>query len=463
MGKNDQQKPPWHKDAYWSYWHGSWKQRTPKAKGRNMEGGSDDNQFPGYDTMSISATSSTAAMLVSSNPAADQLGGPGQDYLKAVQKSINSNRRIEGRLRKIAEDVDTKKQQWKAFEKHVQTVFLQQKRQFQQDMDGLAKEAKDLELQRVAALQQLMETVESRRDAGSQDACMTEADHQDTAAWNELVGAADSTCLDSDQSLAQAFVAAQTPEAFAQFLHTQLHAHPLASGPGIATTPRPGPAMTPRSPMLPPRPAIRQPGVALPPGDGMPVATPTMPSHVPLASAPAPLPSFGPPGPSPCGFGTAAPPMSGVGALELGYASHSPPAATDPYMQGLSTSPLASHAVTQTAPAPATGPTARPLTPRPRKPSAKIGERLPIKVVSKTVPLTATQCLQAANLAREEALERRRTQSPAMVPAEPEHPPDVVSSSASGHAGPAHISLVDDDVDTPNSRTSSASERPAFF
>ena len=169
MGKHDQQKPPWHKNAYWSYWHGSWKQRTPKTKGRGADNDSEEGHFPGYDTMNVTSTSSTASLPTTTTLAMDQAGGQGQDYLKAMQKSINNNRRIGGRFRKITEDVETKKQQWKAFERHVQAVYLQQKKQFQQDMESLAREAKELEHQRVTALQQLMETVELQRAGGTND------------------------------------------------------------------------------------------------------------------------------------------------------------------------------------------------------------------------------------------------------------------------------------------------------
>ena len=227
MGR--EQGAPWRKDS-WSYWSGSWRAyRSPKNKGQDKDAaGSDATTFPGYSSMDVKGVSPTGNAPLALGAALETTAGSNADYLKLVQKSINNNRRIEGRLRKIAEETDHKHAQWRAFEKHVQESYLAQRKQYQTDVDALAKEVGDLERQRAEAMQQLVDVVEARQSREAPDAPMPAAPPQDIAAWRALVGEASDASAESDHGLAQALLAAQDPNAFARFLRERMQA-PLHS------------------------------------------------------------------------------------------------------------------------------------------------------------------------------------------------------------------------------------------
>ena len=240
MGKQGKGVAPWKQSSsYWSYWDGSWKQRSPKAKNQSDQHSSETMTFPECKAMeATNAPNRDGVPSMVQSTAEHGLGG-NAEYLKTVQKAINNNRRIEGRLRKITEDLQHKASQWKTFERHLQTVFASQRQQYQLDVEALNKEAADLEQQRVQALQQLMETVDRRSAGRVQDVPMGLQSQADAEAWNVLMQQVPDPQQESDHSLAQALLAAQSPSAFANLLRSQMPNHPQAVDPWAPATPMP--------------------------------------------------------------------------------------------------------------------------------------------------------------------------------------------------------------------------------
>ena len=288
----------------------------------------------------------------------DASGTEDSDFFKQIQKSINSNRKVESRIRRVTEDLEKKHVQWRNFEKHLQHAYLTQKQKYQADVDNLTREAQELTSQKAQTLKQLLDTVETRDAPPALDAGMQVPARTDQEAWSALIGEAD---RQADHNLAQALFAAQDPASFASLVRAQLGQVPPDAR--VPPTPRPAHPV----PRTPSHPAIL--------AQMVPVAAATPACHV-------------------------SPPRYAMG-------SSPPPAATDPYQASTPVLGPAVPSVPAVALAPAQ--TARPLTPRPRSAFGKTGDRVPVKTATKgSLPATVTQCLQAAQCAREEALERRR-------------------------------------------------------
>ena len=189
--KNQWQGAPWkHKDKSggsdssnsWSYWSGAW-----KAKGQDWRRNqSTDGTLVGYSNMEVPtvghSTVSIPAATVQGLHAGDAVDG---DFLKLVQKHLNSNRRLEGRLRKLQEDAQKKQAQWKAFESHMRDFFLQEKVKFRKDLEGITRETGDLEQQKRKALQALLHVLDNKHPQDMETeptGAMRPAD----AAWDEV-------------------------------------------------------------------------------------------------------------------------------------------------------------------------------------------------------------------------------------------------------------------------------------
>ena len=194
--KNQWQGAPWkHKDKSggsdssnsWSYWSGAW-----KAKGQDWRRNqSTDGTLVGYSNMEVPtvghSTVSIPAATVQGLHAGDAVDG---DFLKLVQKHLNSNRRLEGRLRKLQEDAQKKQAQWKAFESHMRDFFLQEKVKFQKDLEGITRETGDLEQQKRQALQALLHVLDNKHPQDMETEPTGAMRPADLGDWDEFVSEA---------------------------------------------------------------------------------------------------------------------------------------------------------------------------------------------------------------------------------------------------------------------------------
>ena len=164
---------------------------------------------------------------------------PEGEYLKAIQKSLNVNRRVEGRIRKLQEEQQYKSSQWDLFENHMREMFVKEKKKFQKDMEQVSKELGELEAQKNQALQALLLTIESRSVSAVPSAMEVSVERADKAAWDAFVQGAQSSAeavnKEADQDLANALLAAQNPAKFAELVRSTARGSMSLAPPAPAT------------------------------------------------------------------------------------------------------------------------------------------------------------------------------------------------------------------------------------
>ena len=147
----------------WSYWSGAWKNKTTDGKHKeNSEG----HGFPKYADMEVVGDAQHTAALATAQHGAgvtDSVSTEDTDFLKAVQKSLNQNRKLEARVRKLQEDGQKKANQWRLYEAKMKELYTQELARFQKDQDAIAKELAELEQQRSQALQSLLQLMDHKQ------------------------------------------------------------------------------------------------------------------------------------------------------------------------------------------------------------------------------------------------------------------------------------------------------------
>ncbi|CAE7244995.1 hypothetical protein AK812_SmicGene8628 [Symbiodinium microadriaticum] len=131
---SSQSSAPWRSSpsAKWNWWSGTW---SPRRQLQEMR----------YDQMEVSQ-------------APDYGGGGSEDaaptFHQALQKSLTTARKLDGRLRKIASEKDRRHQQWKKYEDQAKKTFLKNRKSYEADIAKLDKEAQEtVEAGQLAAAQ----------------------------------------------------------------------------------------------------------------------------------------------------------------------------------------------------------------------------------------------------------------------------------------------------------------------
>ena len=178
---------------YWDYWHGAWPGKWDKQKGAGKSAGKDGGKtdFPKYCEMKVTNKDHAAKEADAPNHTAAtamEIGDPKQDFLKAMQRALNANRKLEGRARKLAEEKARKEQMWEEYETKLKASYLEQLQVFQDDMRKLDGEMEQVRLQREEAMQ----TVTSLAESGEAPARLQEdppraitAEQEDS--WQKLL------------------------------------------------------------------------------------------------------------------------------------------------------------------------------------------------------------------------------------------------------------------------------------
>ena len=326
---------------------------------------------------------------------------PEGDYLKAIQKSLNQNRRVENRIRRLQDDCQKKKTQWKMYEAHMKELYVKEKSKYQQDLDTISRELAELESQKGQALQSLLHTIEAR---GPMEVEAPDALPQaDNAAWDAFVQSTSSPSASAnkaaDQDLARALLAAQNPARFAELLMSAAGGNPgslSALSPSMVRPPQGQAAQTAASPGLPVTPNARS-ANALP-------RTPYKAMPGPSPARPWPADAHGQALLAPSLYA----PVSGT-----------PPAVSDPYQ----CSPqLGSQGLPLAAPSPHFGsPAATPnglnSAPKVRSQFGKPGDRVSVKVGTKVaMPSPSTAAASTAGHAEKVAEKRIALMQAANIP-----------------------------------------------
>ena len=226
MGKQGKwQAPPWQSGRQgkqqqqegnsWSYWHGSWRSKPQKDTEDRKDG---TIQFPDYNQIKIQEAQSSG---LSSDQIMDVSEGedvPGQDFVKFLQKLLNSARRADTKLRKIQQDRDMKERQWMEFQAALKAKFIEQRALFGKETKALEKEAMELQESKRLVLLQIQEVVTTGGSRHSEESKTTDKPTaEDLAAWDAFVLSPEAPSFSAeDDVIRRALHAARNPEAFMQ-------------------------------------------------------------------------------------------------------------------------------------------------------------------------------------------------------------------------------------------------------
>ena len=140
---------------YWDYWHGAWPSKwdKPKETGKNGGKGAATKEFPRYSDMKIPKDHAKDGDAGGAGqPAPVEVGDPKQDFLKALQRALNSSRKLEARARKLAEDKQRKEQLWEEYQHKLKTSYLEQLQIYDSDMQKLDAEIAQVKIQKEEAI-----------------------------------------------------------------------------------------------------------------------------------------------------------------------------------------------------------------------------------------------------------------------------------------------------------------------
>ena len=231
MGKNSWNKQSWAAEGQahnaaggWSYWPGSWRalQQDGKA-GKGAQQGANqqkhkDCKFPAYNQMLQPATKDKDAGEADVDVSAIAPAGQTTEFLKCMQKLLNTSRKLDGKIRKAHQDKETMTKQWQEFQEKLRASFISQRQQYNADIRKAEDELLQMSQQKVEILQQIQRlVVKNEHPSGATQQALVPT-KEDVEAWNELMMPTPARQREAwdDAVLQKALQAAQDPEAFLQ-------------------------------------------------------------------------------------------------------------------------------------------------------------------------------------------------------------------------------------------------------
>ena len=191
---------------------------------------------------------------------------PGQDFVKFLQKLLNSARRADTKLRKIQQDRDMKERQWMEFQAALKAKFIEQRALFGKETKALEKEAMELQESKRLVLLQIQEVVTTGGTRHREESKTTDKPtSEDLAAWDAFMLSPEAPSFSAeDDVIRRALHAARNPEAFMQGIPMQetqmanavkqvmpgLAAGNLPAMPGLVTPKRRGAQGLPHTPLI---------------------------------------------------------------------------------------------------------------------------------------------------------------------------------------------------------------------
>ena len=134
------------RDRRWQYWQGSWP-RSPREPTR-------------YDQMPVQmehASSSTDGTDVTMD--AWDASSSGTALMQAIQKTLTSGRRAEGKVRRLKEEIARRDAQWQAYIKSLKVKYSNQKKLYSADIQKLRQDLQQATDHSQAAAQQVIQLV----------------------------------------------------------------------------------------------------------------------------------------------------------------------------------------------------------------------------------------------------------------------------------------------------------------
>ena len=182
-GQNGQQGTRGYQErqAPWQLWSGSWSSASPSSHSKSHK--------VRYDQISVEQprTQHTA-------PVEDPLATEGAHVRQAIQRNLTFAKKADGKLRKLQEERVRRVAQWEAYEKQAMKEYMENKRQFEKDLERITHEtqvASNTGKEAAAMVQQIV------------NHGVPEAPTEDNTAWNRLVEAADAEMADASEGFLQ--------------------------------------------------------------------------------------------------------------------------------------------------------------------------------------------------------------------------------------------------------------------
>ena len=81
------------------------------------------------------------------------------EFLKCMQKLLNTSRKLDGKIRKARQDKETMTKQWQEFQEQLRTSFISQRQKYNADFQKGEDELLQMGQQKVEILQQIQRLV----------------------------------------------------------------------------------------------------------------------------------------------------------------------------------------------------------------------------------------------------------------------------------------------------------------
>ncbi|OLP79366.1 Ankyrin-2 [Symbiodinium microadriaticum] len=160
------------RDRRWQYWQGSWP-RSPREPTR-------------YDQMPVQtehASSSTDGTDVRMD--AWDASSSGTALMQAIQKTLTSGRKAEGKVRRLREEIARRDAQWQAYVNSLKVKYSNQKKLHSTDIQKLRQDLQQATDHSQAAAQQVIQLVNGGLQPEPQESAV------DDEGWEDLVASAE--------------------------------------------------------------------------------------------------------------------------------------------------------------------------------------------------------------------------------------------------------------------------------
>ena len=124
----------------WGYWHGSYSSwQRDKTDGRNQDSKDNKALLTPYDQVKVDGQHAQGTEVSTAND--QQWNGQGDhSMIRDLQTCPNQARKAENKVKRLGQERGQRAAQWASYEQEVRAAFLKERRRFQGDIEGIAKE-----------------------------------------------------------------------------------------------------------------------------------------------------------------------------------------------------------------------------------------------------------------------------------------------------------------------------------
>ena len=190
MGKQGSQKA-WQKGqgGKWDYWSGAWANSWQQGNSQANSVKDDAGKFPNYQDVTIQK-SEAEPHAASAKGELDSNAMPtaAPNFVRDMQKALNSSRKLDAKIRKLAEEKALRQAQWQEYQQQMKTKFVAQHQAFQTDMEKLEEDLAYAKKQKEQATITIASIAEGKENmAAVETVPEREATAAELAAWHSLM------------------------------------------------------------------------------------------------------------------------------------------------------------------------------------------------------------------------------------------------------------------------------------